>query len=165
MVLEADAALVGAILQPGVVEADLVDDLAVELDRYLASLADDVEAVPFTSRLYGVLFRRYSRNDSARVVVGQSRALLLAGGIIDLDLDAFRHGALLVSAVKIEAAVAALLYLVIKLDLEVLVLFLEPEVGIVALSAPLAGSRCQGHNTILSEDPIALGVAVLVEVA
>ena len=52
MVLEADAALVGAILQPGVVEADLVDDLAVELDRYLASLADDVEAVPFLSLIH-----------------------------------------------------------------------------------------------------------------
>ena len=165
MILEADAALVGAILQPGMVEADLVDDLAVELDCHLASLAGDVEAVPFTRRLHRVLGRRNSRDDSARVVIGQPCTLLLAGGIIDLDLDTFRHGALLVADVKIEAAVAALLYLVIKLDLEVLVFFLEPEVGIVALPAPLAGSRCQGHNAILTEDPITLGVAVFVEVA
>ena len=109
MVLEADAALGRTVFQARMVEADLVDDLAVELDRHLASLADDVEAVPFTRSLHRVLGRRYSRDDSARVVIGQPRALLLAGGIIDLYLDSLGYGALLVADVEVEAAVAALL--------------------------------------------------------
>ena len=98
-------------------------------------------------------------------MVAQARALLFSEGVVDLHLDSLGHGTFLVADVEVEAAVAALLDLVIKLDLEVLVLFLEPELGIVALPAPLSRSRRQGDNAILAEDPIALGVAVLGEVA
>ena len=166
VVLEADAARCGAVLQTWVLrEQELVDRLAVQNDLQLLLLARDVEVVPHASGLRDVLRRRNPRDDAAGVVVVEPMAGTAAVRVVDLHLDAVSDRALRVPDVKVEPAVAALLDLVVELALEISILTLEPEVRAEAAPAFLTGTGCQGDHTVGVELPVSLGLPVSIEVA
>src|SRR5690606_6374311 len=145
-------------------QVDFVDRLAVQLDRELVPLDGDVEVVPVAGRLGGVLGRRNAGNDAAAVVVGQLGVGRLAAGVVDLHFDTGGDRFFDVAHVKVEAAVAPLLYLVVEGDFKVLVFPFEPEVGIVSLPAFFAGARREGNHAIF-QLPVAGGGPVFIEFA
>src|SRR5260221_12328223 len=88
VVLEADAARRRTGLERAMVETYLVEGFAVEPHRILVPLHMDLLAVPFASRLGGVLGWRDAEDDTNRVVVVELGVRRFAARVVGLLLDA-----------------------------------------------------------------------------
>src|SRR5262249_36955888 len=144
---------------------DVVDDLAIEADDNLVVLAGDLHAIPFARGLGGIFRRRNAGNDAAAIVIRQLGVGSLAAGVVDLHFDAGGNGLSQFADMEVKAAVAALGDLVLEVGVEIGVLFLGPEIGVVALPALLAGPRLQFDDAVLVQRPVALGREVPGQVA
>jgi hypothetical protein len=159
VVLEADFSGLGTVGEFAFGEVDFVDHFTVELHGEFVVLIHDVEVVPLAGGFGGAFGGRDAGDDAAAVVVVEFFVRAPTGGIVDLDFDAFGDGIVDVADAEVEPAVAALLHLVIELDLEVGVIFLGPKVGGPTGPAFFALARGEGGDAVF-EGPVAGGVPV-----